>query len=98
MNTEEFREALARHFDRFTDSLATDTGDWVVKGFIDVYRRIYTIPIDTKVVSKIIELMLFPVISRFAEEHGFRLILSEHQNHYPDISFLAQMAASLRLI
>ena len=64
MNTEEFREALAGHFDRFTDALATDTGDWVVKGFIDVYRRIYTISIDTKVVSKIIELMLFPVISR----------------------------------
>lgn len=89
MNAEEFREALAGHFNRFTDALATDTGDWVVKGFIDVYRRIYTISIDTKVVSKIIELMLFPVISRFAEEHGFRLILSEHQNHYPDISFLA---------
>ena len=89
MNAEEFREALAGHFDRFTDALATDTGDWVVKGFIDVYRRIYTISIDTKVVSKIIELMLFPVISLFAEEHGFRLILSKHQNHYPDISFLA---------
>ena len=87
MNAEAFREALAGHFNRFTDALATDTGDWVVKGFIDVYRRIYTISIDTKVVSKIIELMLFPVISRFAEEHGFRLILSEHQNHYPDISY-----------
>ena len=38
--------------------MATDTGDWVVKGFIDVYRNIYTISVDTKVVSKIIELQL----------------------------------------
>ncbi len=33
--------------------------------------------------------MLFPVISRFAVDHGYRLILSEHQNHYPDITFVA---------
>ena len=31
MNTEGFREALAGHFDRFTDALAAGTGDWVVK-------------------------------------------------------------------
>ena len=84
-----FRENLLRYFDEFKQTLATDTGDWVVKGFIDVYRNIYTISVDTKVVSKIIELMLFPVISRFATEHDYRMILSEHQNHYPDISFIA---------
>jgi len=44
--------------------------------------------VDTKVVSKIIELMLFPVISQFAAEHGFKMVLSEYQNHYPDISFI----------
>ncbi len=54
-----------------------------------MYRNIYTISIDTKVVSKIIELMLFPVLSRFAAEHNYTMILSEHQNHYPDISFIA---------
>jgi hypothetical protein len=84
-----FRESLLAHFDLFKRTLATDAGDWVVKGFIDVYRNIYTISIDTKVVSKIIELMLFPVISKFASQHGYRMILSEHQNHYPDISFIA---------
>ena len=89
MNISNFRESLLSHFDEFISILATNTGDWVVKGFIDVYKNIYTISVDTKVISKIIELMLFPVISRFAEEHKYRMVLSEHQNHYPDISFIA---------
>jgi len=87
-NTEDFRKKLIAHFDRFSHTLATDTGDWVIKGFIDIYRNIYTISIDTKVVSKIIELMLFPIISQFASENGYRMMLSEYQNHYPDISLI----------
>jgi len=88
MNSEDFREKLLSYFAEFKRTLATDNGDWVVKGFIDIYRNIYTISIDTKVISKIIELMLFPVISRFAIVNKFKMILSEHQNHYPDITFI----------
>ena len=88
MKIEDFRESLSAHFNEFKKILATESGDWVVKGFIDVYRNIYTISVDTKVISKIIELMLFPVISRFAIEHNCKIILSEYQNHYPDISFI----------
>jgi len=89
MQVDDFRSDLLGRFEEFGRALATDTGDWIVKGFIDVYRNIYTISVDTKVVSKIIELMLFPVISQFAAEKGYRLVLSEYQNHYPDISFIA---------
>jgi hypothetical protein len=89
MTIDGFREKLLAHFDQFTRTLATDAGDWVVKGFIDVYRNIYTISVDTKVVSKIIELMLLPVISQFAAEHSYKMVLSEYQNYYPDISFIA---------
>ncbi|MEA3485631.1 MAG: type II restriction endonuclease [Candidatus Aerophobetes bacterium] len=89
MTVDDFRESLLRHFDEFGRTLATDAGDWVVKGFIDVYRNIYTISVDTKVVSKIIELMLFPVISQFAAEYDYKMVLSEYQNYYPDISFIA---------
>jgi hypothetical protein len=88
MTVDDFRESLSTHFDRFRRTLATDAGDWVVKGFIDVYRNIYTISVDTKVISKIIELMLFPVISQFAAEHSYKMVLSEQQNFYPDISFM----------
>ena len=89
MTKDGFRDSLLEHFAKFKHTLATDTGDWVVKGFIDVYRSIYTISVDTKVVSKIIELLLFPVISQFTREQGYRMILSEHQNHYPDITLIA---------
>ena len=88
MNVDDFRTSLLDHFDQFKRTLATDANDWVVKGFIDVYRNIYTISVDTKVISKVIELMLFPVISRFATEHDYRMVLSDYQNHYPDISFI----------
>lgn len=89
MIAEDFRSALLEEFEVFSRTVATDAGDWVVKGFIDIYRNVYTISVDTKVVSKIIELMLFPLISRFATQHGYRIVLSEHQNYYPDISFIA---------
>lgn len=89
MDADDFREKLLAHFDEFTRTLATGSGDWVVKGFIDVYRNIYTISVDTKVVSKIIELMLFPVISQFAAQQGYKMVLSEYQNHYPDVTFIA---------
>lgn len=88
MQANDFRRDLLRHFTDFGQTLTTGTGDWVIKGFIDIYRNIYTISIDTKVISKIVELMLFPAISQFAEEKGYRMVLSEHQNHYPDITFI----------
>jgi len=88
MNNKIFRKNLLSCFQDFQRILASDEGDWVVKGFIDIYKNIYTISIDTKVVSKIIELMLFPIISRFAKEYKYKMVLSEHQNHYPDITFI----------
>ena len=43
MIMDDFRKSLLSHFDKFGRTLATDAGDWVVKGFIDAYRNIYTI-------------------------------------------------------
>lgn len=97
MSVEEFREDLLSYFDEFKRAVATDEGDWVVKGFIDVYRNIYTISVDTKVVSKIIELLLFPLISEFASQRNYKMVLSEYQNHYPDISFIAPDGTKIAL-
>jgi hypothetical protein len=88
MVADDFYRNLLACFDMFSQSLVTEAGDWAIKGFIDVYRNIYTISADTKVVSKIIELVLFPIIARFATRQRYSMILSEHQNHYPDISFV----------
>ncbi len=74
----------------FEDLVSTNTGDWIVKGFIDIFQNVYTISADTKVVSKLIELMLFPNFVAFAVKHRFKLVLSREQNHYPDMTFLAE--------
>jgi hypothetical protein len=79
---------LLAQFGELQSRVSTEAGDWSVKGFIDVYRRIYTISIDTKVLSKVLELLMFPVIARFAEEQGFDLVLAPAQNQYPDISLI----------
>jgi len=84
---EEFRNQLFSYAESFNKAVATDKGDWVVKGFIDIAENIYTISADTKVISKIMELLLFPELCKFAEEHGYEMVLSKEQNFYPDISF-----------
>lgn len=71
-------------------------GQWTVKGFIDVFKNVYTISSDTKIISKILKIHLFPKILAFAERHGFAVILAEHQNYYPDISFVCKDNESLK--
>ncbi|MBN2137062.1 MAG: EcoRV family type II restriction endonuclease [Sedimentisphaerales bacterium] len=85
---ERFRNQLLGYTESFNKAVATDKGDWVVKGFIDVAKNIYTISADTKVISKIMELLLFPQLCEFAENHQYEMILSKEQNFYPDISFI----------
>ena len=85
-----FREALTVLVSTLSDYVSTDAGEWTIKGFIDTYKEVYTISSDTKVVSKILEIHLFPKILTFAEDHGFTVILAEHQNYYPDISFVSK--------
>lgn len=84
---------LKEDFNQFIPNLAStltipNTQDWSVKGFIDYYKNIYSISIDTKVISKIIELMIFPKLLEFANSYNYNLKLSPHQNYYPDITLI----------
>lgn len=85
-----FSDALHLFVDRLRTHVSSDDGNWTVKGFIDIYRNIYTISSDTKVISKILEIHLFPQILQFAEEQRYSIVLAEHQNWYPDFSFVSQ--------
>jgi len=86
----EFKFALEEFTNELEKYVSTETGDWTIKGFIDVYKNIYTISSDTKIVSKILEIHIFPKILHFAEENNFSIILTEHQNYYPDITFISK--------
>ena len=85
---QKFRNRLLKHVVLFNKAVSTGSGDWVVKGFIDIAKNIYTLSVDTKVISKIMELLLFPKICQFAEEYGYKMVLCKEQNFYPDISFI----------
>jgi len=85
---ENFRQELLKHVNVFSNAVSTSDGDWIVKGFIDIAKNIYTISIDTKVVSKIMELLLFPKICHIAREMECKIVLCKEQNHYPDITFV----------
>lgn len=84
----QFKKALDAFAEKLRSYVATETGEWSVKGFIDVYKNIYTISSDTKIVSKILEIHIFPQIIQFAEEIGYNIILAEQQNYYPDLTFV----------
>lgn len=88
MQSADFLAKLQAHTESFAKAVATDEGDWIVKGFIDVYERIYTVSADTKITSKVLELLLYPMFVEFGKENGLRLELSPQQNFYPDITFI----------
>ena len=87
---QQFFHALTQFVSSLDEHVSTSDGQWSIKGFIDVCRNIYTISSDTKIVSKILEIHLFPRILDFAKKIGYRVILAEHQNYYPDISFVSE--------
>ncbi len=76
--------------------VSTEDGQWTVKGFIDIFSNVYTISSDTKIVSKILEIHLFPQILAFAQANGYKIVLAEHQNYYPDISFVKSEDESVK--
>ena len=56
---QEFFHALTQFVSSLDDHVSTDDGQWSIKGFIDVYRNIYIISSDTKIISKILEIHLY---------------------------------------
>ena len=87
MTKERFIELLRDAVANFTPAISCENGDWAVKGFIDIYKTIYTISTDTKIVSKILELYIFPKIIDFATKNKLEIELTQEQNFYPDITF-----------
>lgn len=88
MSPDTFLRKLQTRTTSFAKAVATAEGEWIIKGFIDVYQNIYTISMDTKIVSKVLELLLFPMFVEFGRDNGLRIELSPHQNFYPDLTFI----------
>ncbi|MDE2999521.1 MAG: restriction endonuclease [Gemmatimonadota bacterium] len=91
-----FVEALRQFAATLPNMVTTLDGEWTVKGFIDVYKNIYTISSDTKIVSKILEIHLFPKILHLADRLEYSIVLAEHQNWYPDLSLVNRKDESVK--
>lgn len=91
-----FAQKLEQFVTELPDYVSSEDGQWTVKGFIDIFKNVYTISSDTKIVSKILEIHLFPKILSFAQINGYKVVLAEHQNYYPDISFVKADDESVR--
>ncbi len=91
-----FEEELRTLANELQKHVSTETGEWSIKGFIDVYKNIYALSSDTKIISKILEIHIFPEILRFAKRNNYKIILAEHQNWYPDITFISKENEEVR--
>ena len=87
MDGQTFQRLLDKESSGYKSLLETGSNDWIVKGFIDVDKNVYNITNDTKVVSKIIEIILIPQLDAFAKRNNLTLELPSAQNYYPDLTF-----------
>ncbi|WP_455475693.1 type II restriction endonuclease [Bartonella sp. B17] len=91
-----FEESLKIFVQNIQYNISDKNGKWSIKGFIDTDKNIYTISTDTKIVSKILEIHIFPLLLKFAEQNRYNIVLAKHQNYYPDISFVSMKNANVK--
>lgn len=63
-------------------------GEWIIRGIIDNKKNVYPVSADTKLLSKIMELQVFPHLKTFFEQKGFDFEPPEFQNTYPDATVI----------
>lgn len=96
MTRAEFLQKLKDFSKTLTDYVSINESDWKIKGFIDTNKSIYTISSDSKIISKILEIQLFPKFKEFADSINFDIILAEKQNWYPDLSFVSKTNSNIK--
>ena len=95
-NKQKFKKQIKDFVGDLQQHISTEDGQWTVKGFVDIFQNIYTISSDTKIISKILEIHLFPQIVTFAKKYGYKIVLADYQNYYPDISLIKKNDESIK--
>ena len=83
----DFKQKLNEFAQDLKNHITNWNWEWSMKWFIDESRTIFWLSSDTKLLSKIFEIHIFPAIVSFANHNGFNIEFTEHQNHYPDLTF-----------
>lgn len=92
---ENFRTVL-KAFATSLKEYIVQNDEWTIKEFIDVFKNVYTISTDTKIVSKVLELHIFPLFLDFAAKNNFILELATCQNWYPDLTFISKRNSEIK--
>ena len=88
MNKDKFLSNLQKSLCSFEKSISCTDNTWIIKGLIDVHKNVYPVSLDTKMVSKAMEILIFPLLQDFAGKNSLEMELSREQNFYPDIAFI----------
>ena len=91
----DFLKGLKNFVDTLKEKISQND-EWTIRGFIDIFKNIYPVSTDTKVISKILEVHLLPYFFKFAEEINFKLELPENQNWYPDFTFISKENSAVK--
>ncbi|MCS7190001.1 MAG: hypothetical protein NZ843_00195 [Fimbriimonadales bacterium] len=83
-----FLQRLRQIVPQIEAALNAPTGDWAALGVIDFRHTVYPLSQDTKLASKIIELMILPKLNDFSNKHQYKLEIAPEQNYYPDATFI----------
>ncbi|MBQ9418829.1 MAG: EcoRV family type II restriction endonuclease [Synergistaceae bacterium] len=86
---ETFFENLKTFAAGLADHVVCDE-EWTMRGFIDIFKNVYPLTTDSKVLSKILELHLLPELFLFAERFAYVVEPAEKQNWYPDLTFISR--------
>lgn len=89
----DFKEKLKNFAAHLQTYVSAPAGDWKIRGVIDILKNIYSISNDTKIISKILEIHIFPALLNFARENKYQMEIASRQNYYPDITFMEAMFA-----
>ncbi len=93
------KQKFLKALQAFATSLTAEISlndEWTMRGVIDIFKEVYPLPTDTKVISKIFELHLLPHFLQFAKLGNFRLEPAEHQNWYPDLTFVLKQDPAVK--
>lgn len=93
------KQIFLRQLQEFASTLKdkiSQNDEWTIKGFIDIFKNVHTVSSDTKIISKVLELHLFPYFLDFAKNIGYEIELAEKQNWYPDLTFISKLNSNIK--
>lgn len=89
MNSE--KQKFFKKLKLFIDSLPRNVAknnQWTMRGFVDIFKNVYPLTSDSKVLSKILEIHILPELLFFAKKNSYTVEPAEKQNWYPDFTLI----------